>query len=72
MKKNIIILILLVVIGFLLHQPTFTIFDMLAIKRNELGIVKLSISQKYYYDLNRDGAVDVKDLNIMRETILNQ
>ena len=72
MKKNIIILILLVVIGFLLYQPTFTIFDMLAIKRHELGIVKLSVSQQYYYDLNRDGAVDVKDLNIMRETILNQ
>lgn len=72
MKKNIIILILLVVIGFLLYQPTFTIFDMLAIKRHELGIVKLSISQKYYYDLNCDGGVDFKDLNIMRETILNQ
>lgn len=71
MKKNILIILLIVVIGFLLYRPTFDIFDLLAIRRHETGIRELNIAQRYYYDLNRDGTIDEKDLNIMREFILN-
>lgn len=71
MKKNIVIIVLTCLLVFAMYQPTFSVFDLLSIRRYELGISDLSLVQKHYYDLNNDHVINDKDLNIMQETILN-
>ena len=72
MKKNILIILLIVVIGFLLYQPTFDIFDLVKIRRHQTDIERLNLIERYYYDLNGDGQINDKDLEIMRAYILNE
>ena len=72
MKKNILIILLIAVIGFLLYQPTFDIFDVVKIRRHQTGIEPLNCLERCYYDLNSDGRINDKDLEIMRAYILHE
>ena len=72
MRKNILIALFIVVIGFLFYRPTFDIFDLLSIQRHQTGVEPLNCIERYYYDLNNDNQINGKDLEIMRAYILNE